>query len=107
MNIDGNYTFTPLKSATRETAERNILLKYATEVNAEEMRLKFGQRQIDTARQYLTDTAAVEYFGGSRVMQYKSIQCIRLVRMAFDLGLKEAKELVEAVRNDLLLENQK
>ena len=107
MRDDGNYTFAPLKTDTRETAERNILTKYAAEVDAEEMRLKFGQRQIDTARQYLTDTAGVEYFGGTRIMQYKMIQCIRLVRTAFDIGLKEAKELVDAVRDQLLLDAQK
>lgn len=103
MRDDGNYTFTPLKTATRETAERNVLLKYAAEVNTEEMRLKFGQRQVDTARLYLVDTRMLSWGG----WEYKTIQCIKLVRAAFDLGIKEAKELVDSVRNDLILENEK
>lgn len=99
MNSD-IYAFTPLKTATRETAERSILTKYAKEVDAEEMRLKFGQRQIDTARQYLIDTRLKLSYTEAHY-EYKTIQCIRLVRFAFDLGLKEAKELVESVRDDL------
>lgn len=87
---------------SRAIAEATILAKYADEVTAECEMLTGEWRKKETAFQYLMDTRAVGVDNTSWGMYtYKTIQCIKLIRTAFDLGLKEAKDIVDAVRNDI------
>lgn len=53
-------------------------------------------RRFNVATQYLMDTRTIGALGAPHY--YKSIQCIKLLRMAFDLSLKDAKELVDDAR---------
>jgi len=67
-------------------AENAILEKYSAEVTAEFERISRITRMQDVARMYFD------------VAPGKTIQCIRLVRTAFGIGLAEAKAVVDSVR---------
>ncbi len=70
----------------RAQAEQIVLSRYATELATEIARLEQDARIADVIRRAFT---LCDYTN-------KKIQIIQLVRIAFGLGLKEAKELVEA-----------
>jgi ribosomal protein L7/L12 len=74
--------------SAQEQAEEVILAKYAAEVREEAAKFAVIIVQHEVANLFLDNAPG------------KIIQCIRLLRCAFGLGLKEAKDIVDAVRED-------
>lgn len=81
--------YTDFKVAARQTAEATVLLKYAAEVEQETAAIIRRERMNEVARIFLS------------VAPHNRIYAIKLVRTAFDVGLREAKDIVDAVSQDM------